>query len=538
MGFTDYLVIGLFVFIALIILVPILLFIYLYVKDDRQKQHSILRNFPVIGKVRYFTEHIGPEMRQYLFNADNEGKPFSRKEYQDVVKAGKYKERLIGFGSLKDFDEEGFYIRNTLFPKLTEEMKIDNAEKIKTRVYKIDGEGLFTRKEHNEEKLVDPYYLQDEDAVVLGETTCRYPFRVKGQVGQSAMSYGALGEKAIQALSKGLGIAGGTWMNTGEGGLSDHHLAGNPDIIMQIGPDLFGVRKPNGEFSWEEFKRKSEMPQVKAFEIKLAQGAKTRGGHVEGAKVTEEIAKIRLVEVGKTINSPNRFYEFSDVPSMFDWIEELRSVGGKPVGMKIVVGDMDALENMISYMKESGKGPDFITVDGGEGGTGATYQELADTVGLPINSALPVVDEMLRQYGIRDRVKLIASGKLITPDKVAIALAMGADLVNIARGMMISVGCIMAQVCHTNTCPAGVATTDKKLQDGLVVDEKKYRVANYIISLREGLYNLAAAAGLDSPTQFERKHIVHKDKLGRVSPVEDLIIAARRTQLQKERKID
>ncbi|CAM3885574.1 FMN-binding glutamate synthase family protein [Mesobacillus thioparans] len=534
MGLTDYLVIILIAFIALIILVPILLFIYLYIKDDRQKQHSILRNFPVIGKVRYFTEQVGPELRQYLFNADNEGKPFSRKEYQDVVKAGKYKERLIGFGSLRDFEAEGFYIRNTLFPRLTEEMKVDNAGKIKTRVYKIDGEGLFTRKEHNEEKLADPYYLQDEDAVVLGENTCRYPFRVQGQVGQSAMSYGALGEKAIQALSKGLGLAGGTWMNTGEGGLSDHHLAGNPDIIMQIGPDLFGVRKPNGEFSWEEFKKKSEMPQVKAFEIKLAQGAKTRGGHVEGAKVTEEIAKIRLVEVGKTINSPNRFHEFSDVPSMFDWIEELRSVGGKPVGMKIVVGDMDALENMVSYMKESGKGPDFITVDGGEGGTGATYQELADSVGLPIHSALPVLDEMLRQYGIRDRVKLIASGKLITPDKVAIALAMGADLVNIARGMMISVGCIMAQVCHTNTCPAGVATTDKKLQDGLVVDEKMYRVANYLISLREGLYNLAAAAGLDSPTQFERKHIVHKDELGRVSPVEDLIIAARRTQMQKK----
>jgi len=538
MGLTDYLVIGLFIFIALIILVPVLLFIYLYIKDDNQQQHSILRNFPVLGKVRYFTEHIGPELRQYLFNADNEGKPFSRKEYQDVVKAGKYKERLIGFGSLKDFEAEGFYIRNTLFPKLTNEMKVDNADKIKTRVYKIDGEGLFTRKEHNEEKLADPHYLQDDDAVVLGEHTCRYPFRVKGQVGQSAMSYGALGEKAIQAMSKGLGLAGGTWMNSGEGGLSDHHLAGNPDIMMQIGPDLFGVRKPNGEFSWEEFKKKSEMPQVKAFEIKLAQGAKTRGGHVEGEKVTEEIAAIRLVEVGKTINSPNRFYEFSDVPSMFDWIEELRSVGGKPVGIKIVVGDMDALENMISYMKDSGKGPDFITVDGGEGGTGATYQELADTVGLPINSALPVVDEMLRQYGIRDRVKLIASGKLITPDKIAIALAMGADLVNIARGMMISVGCIMAQVCHSNTCPAGVATTDKKLQDGLVVEEKMYRVANYIISLREGLYNLAAAAGIDSPTQFERKHIVHKDELGRVSPVEDLIIAARRAQLQKERKVN
>jgi glutamate synthase domain-containing protein 2 len=202
--------------------------------------------------------------------------------------------------------------------------------------------------------------------------------------------------------------------------------------------------------------------------------------------------------------------------------------------MKIVVGDLDALEKMISYMKESGKGPDFITVDGGEGGTGATYQELADSVGLPIQSALTVVDEMLRQYEVRDRVKIIASGKLITPDKIAIALAMGADLVNIARGFMISVGCIMAQVCHTNHCPAGVATTDKKLQDGLIVEEKHYRVCNYVISLREGLYNLAAAAGIENPTLFERKHIVHKDKFGRVSPLEEILQAAKRTQKQKE----
>jgi glutamate synthase domain-containing protein 2 len=534
MSLTDYLVIALFIFIALVIFIPVILFIYWYVKDDRQKQHSILRNFPVIGKVRYITEKVGPELRQYLFNNDTEGKPFSRKEYQDVVKAGKYKERLIGFGSIRDFDEEGFYIRNTLFPKLVDEMKVDNTQKVKTRVYKVDGDNLFSRKEHSEEKLADPYYLRDEDAVVLGEKTCRQPFRVKGLVGQSAMSYGSLGEKAITALSKGLGLAGGTWMNTGEGGLSQYHLAGSPDIIMQIGPDMFGVRKANGEFSWEEFKKKSEIPEVKAFELKLAQGAKTRGGHVEGEKVTEEIARIRLVEVGKTINSPNRFYEFEDAPSMFDFIEELRSVGGKPVGMKIVVGDLDALESMISYMKESGKGPDFITVDGGEGGTGATYQELADSVGLPIQSALTVVDEMLREYGVRDRVKIIASGKLITPDKIAIALAMGADLVNIARGFMISVGCIMAQVCHTNHCPAGVATTDKKLQDGLIVDEKHYRVCNYVISLREGLFNLAAAAGIDNPTQFERKHIVHKDKFGRVSPIEDILHAAKRAQLQKE----
>ncbi len=526
------LVIGLIVLIGFILVIPIVFFIFLYLKDDRQKQHSILRNFPVLGKVRYFTEKIGPELRQYLFLNDNEGKPFSRKEFEDVVKAGKYKERLIGFGSLRDFTAEGFYIRNTLFPKLREEMKVDNASKIKTKVYKLDGDNLFARKEHSEDRLINPVYLQDEDAVILGEHTCRQPFKLKGLIGQSGMSFGALGENAITALSKGLGLAGGTWMNTGEGGLSQYHLAGKPDIILQIGPDLFGVRKKNGEFSWEEFKKKSEMEEIKAFELKLAQGAKTRGGHVEGEKVTEEIAKIRLVEPGKTINSPNRFKEFDNVSSLFHFVEEMRNVSGKPIGIKIVVGDLDALENLVSSMKESGKGPDFITIDGGEGGTGATFQELADTVGLPIQSALPVVDEMLKEYGIRDRVKLIASGKLITPDKIAIALAMGADLVNIARGFMISVGCIMAQVCHTNNCPVGVATTNKKLQDGLSVEEKHYRVCNYLVSLREGLYNLAAAAGIDSPTKFERKHVVHKDELGRIFPLEEILHSAKKTQQQ------
>lgn len=462
------------------VVVPLAYIAYIYQKDDRQKQHAILRNFPLLGRVRYMTEQIGPELRQYLFSGDNEGKPFSRIQYQDVVKAGKYNERLVGFGSNRDFEENGYYIRNTLFPKLRTELKIDNTEKTNTYAYVIDNEGLMSRKEHREEIQTDPYYLRDEDAVVLGEGRCRQPFRIKGQVGMSAMSYGALGERAITALSKGLGIAGGTWMNTGEGGISDHHLAGDADLMMQIGPGLFGVRTPGGEFSWEAFKEKAAMEQVKAFEVKLAQGAKTRGGHLEGQKVTEEIARIRLIEPGKTVNSPNRFTEYDSFPVLFDFIEKLREAGGKPVGMKIVVGDLEGLEEMVQIMKESGKGPDFISIDGGEGGTGATYQELADSVGLPIMTALPIVDELLREYGIRDRVKLIASGKLITPDKIAVALAMGADLVNIARGFMISVGCIMAEVCHTNTCPVGVATTDQELQTGLVVDEKMYRVANYV----------------------------------------------------------
>ncbi|MCK2004264.1 FMN-binding glutamate synthase family protein [[Brevibacterium] frigoritolerans] len=512
---------------------------YFYRKDDTQKQHSILRNFPLIGRIRYMTEQIGPELRQYLFENNNEGTPFSRKEFEDVVKAGKYKERLIGFGSERDFNEAGYYIRNSMFPNLREELRIDNSQKINTKVYEVDDEGLLTRKEKREDRQIEPYFLRDEDAVIIGGETCRNPFKLKGLVGQSAMSYGALGENAITALSRGLGLAGGTWMNTGEGGLSKYHLSGNPDIMMQIGPGLFGVRTPGGEFSWEVFKKKSEIEQVKAFEIKLAQGAKIRGGHIEGQKVTEEIAQIRMVEPGQTINSPNRFYEFKNFNELFEFVERMRDVGGKPVGIKIVVGDLDALEEMTKTMRDTGKGPDFITVDGGEGGTGATYQELADAVGLPIMSALPLVDEMLKKYDVRNRVKLIASGKLTSPDKVAVALAMGADLVNIARGFMISVGCIMAEICHTNHCPAGVATTDSKLQEGLVIEEKQYRVANYVISLREGLFNLAAAAGIDTPTKFERKHIVHKDEWGRVSPVRDITLTPEKVEkLRNKEKVE
>lgn len=308
-------------------------------------------------------------------------------------------------------------------------------------------------------------------------------------------------------------------MNTGEGGLSPYHLKGNVDIIFQIGPGLFGVRTKEGEFSWEEFKKKSEMKQIKAFEIKLAQGAKTRGGHVDGSKVTEEIAEIRNLKPGESVDSPNRFKEFASYPEMFGFIEKLRDVGGKPVGIKMVVGNTNDLEEMAAYMKETGSGPDFITIDGAEGGTGASFQELADGAGVPLFSGLPFVDELLKKYGVRDEVKLFASGKLLTADKIATALSLGADCVNIARGFMFSVGCIQAQVCHNNRCPVGVATTDPKLQKALIIEEKSYRVCNYVLSLREGLFNLAAAAGIDSPTKFSKKHVVFKNSSGQLADI-------------------
>jgi glutamate synthase (ferredoxin) len=521
MSWVSLLVLIGFILVCLLIIIPGVMIARLYFEDRRQDQHAILRNYPILGKVRYFAEKAGPELRQYLFDHDNTGKPFSREDYHHVVLPGKYLENVVGFGSKRDFEAAGYFIKNAMFPKQREEMRIDNDDLIDTKVYEISEDNLFTRKERMVEKKAKPWLLPEEDAIVIGEN-CKYPFKVRSLVGQSAMSYGALGSRAITALSKGIGMAKGAWMNTGEGGLSPHHLAGDADIIAQIGTGLFGVRTKDGQFSWDLLQEKAENPQVKAFELKLGQGAKTRGGHVDGSKVTEEIAKIRNVEPYKTINSPNRFHEFDDVPSMFDFIEKIRRSTGKPVGIKIVVGGNDSVEELASYMKKSGKGPDFITVDGSEGGTGASFQDLADGIGLPIKSAIMITDDTLRRHGVRDRVKLIASGKLITPDRIAVVLGMGADLVNIARGFMMSVGCIMAQRCHTNTCPAGVATTDDKLQKALVVEEKMYRVTNFLLTTREGLFRLAAGAGLDSPTKFERKHVMYKDEKGRTYSLDEV----------------
>lgn len=243
-----------------------------------------------------------------------------------------------------------------------------------------------------------------------------------------------------------------------------------------------------------------------------------------------------MVEPFHSIDSPNRFPEYDDLPSLFQFIKQIREHTGKPVGVKIVVGSGLEADELAKHIKDSGNGPDFITIDGGEGGTGASYQELTDSVGLPIKSALPLVDNALKKYGVRHQVKLIASGKLITPDRIAIALAMGADLVNIARGFMISVGCIQTLKCHSNVCPVGVATTDPDLQKALVIDEKKYRTANYLITMRKGLFRIAAAAGLDSPIHFKPEHVVYKDEKGIVSSLEEIYLSIVKEKLPDRQK--
>ncbi|MGG3801911.1 FMN-binding glutamate synthase family protein [Metabacillus fastidiosus] len=523
MEIANILIIIGFSLIALTVLGIAVFIIYLLLFDRKQRSHSILRNYPALGRIRYFFEKIGPELRQYWFDSDTEGKPFSRNDYEHIVKSSKYMRNIVGFGSKRDFDEEGFFVRNDMFPKLTEEMKMDMDTKVSTKRYILLEDPLFSQRK---EKWVDEesaaYLLHDDDAIIIGPNT-KYPFALKGQIGMSAMSYGSLGDRAITALSEGLALAKGTWMNTGEGGLSPFHLKGNVDIIMQIGPAMFGIRDKYGELDWDELKRKSEIPQIKAFELKLGQGAKTRGGHIDAEKVTLEIAEIRKVEPFKSIDSPNRFPELNNVSSLCEFIEKIRNHTGKPVGVKIVIGGNDSVEELAKYMKETGKGPDFITIDGGEGGTGASYQELIDSVGLPIKSALPILVTTLEKYGVRDRVKIIASGKLFTPDRIAIVLAMGADLVNIARGFMITVGCIQTLKCHSNDCPVGVATTDPELQKALVIDEKKYRAVNFLVTLRKGLYRVSAAAGIDSPVHFRPNHIMYKDDKGVVTSLENIL---------------
>jgi glutamate synthase domain-containing protein 2 len=412
-------------------------------------------------------------------------------------------------------------VRNALLPTLTEDRGAEREPRIPTKAYVIEDEGLFGRREQLVDSDVAPWTLTDEFALPLGADLDE-PWLLRGLIGMSAMSYGALGRNAIQAFSHGLAKAGGSWLNTGEGGLSEHHLVGGGDVVFQIGPGLFGVRTEAGDWSWDAFRRQAEIQQVRGFELKFHQGAKIRGGHVEAAKVTPEIARIRGVAPGQAIDSPNRFAMFRGLDDALDHVARMREQGGKPVGIKVVIGGPGFLDELAGAIARRGRGPDWITVDGGEGGSGATYQEMADSMGLPVASGIVEADDALRRHGVRDQIRVFASGKLTSPDRIALALSLGADAVAIARGLMISVGCIQAQRCHSNTCPVGVATTDEAPMGALVVAEKQWRVLNYVVTLRAALSSLAAAAGLRSPTQFERPHAVYRDALGRIQAADQV----------------
>lgn len=452
-----------------IILVVILLF--WLISDVVQKKHSVLRNYPLIGRLRFLLERQGDYIRQYFIAGERDEMPFNRATRNWVYRTAKGIGGVIGFGSTNDLREPGSIIFvNAPFPVL------DN------------------------EQVPSP-------ALVIGENYCREPYTARSLVNISGMSYGALSAPAIQALSKGAAQAG-CWLDTGEGGLSPHHLLGNAEIIMQIGTARYGIRDPHGEFSKE---RAIELgKRVSAFEIKLSQGAKPgKGGVLPGGKVTEEIARIRGIPEGQDSLSPNRHSDIANIEQLLDRVVMIRELTGKPVGVKTAIGGWEFSHALCEAVLRRGMqdAPDFLVIDGGEGGSGAAPQVLADHMGLPIMEALPRVVDDLIAAGLKQRIKVVASGKLVTPARAAWALCTGADFVNTARGFMFSLGCIQAMRCHNNTCPTGITTHNKRLQRGLVVEEKYQRVANFAAGMNKEIEMIAHSCGVRHARELRREHV-------------------------------
>lgn len=459
----------------------------MYIVDVRQSKHAIRRNFPVIGRFRYFFERLGEFFRQYFFAMDREELPFNRAERSWVYRAAKATDTTVPFGSTRDLRPTGTILFvNCPYPTLER----DAAE---PRVIAIGPD-------------------------------CPNPYATDSFFNVSGMSYGAISTPAVQALSNGAGRAG-CWMNTGEGGLSPHHLEGGADIVFQIGTAKYGVRTPQGELSPALLREVASYEQVRMFEIKLSQGAKPgKGGILPGNKVTDEIARIRMIEPGKDSISPNRHPEINSTSDLLDFVARVRDITGKPTGFKTVVGAYGWLEEMCQLIRERGEAsaPDFITVDSADGGTGAAPMSLIDYMGLPVKESLPLVVDILGRYGLRERIRLIASGKLVTPGEVAWALCVGAQFVASARGFMFALGCIQALQCNRNTCPTGVTTHDPSLQRGLDPVDKAERVFQYATMVRKEVGVIAHSCGVPEPHRLKRFHcrIVGND--GRSVPLDEL----------------
>ena len=460
----------------------------IYIIDVNQTAHAIRRNFPVIGRLRYKFEHLGEFFRQYFFAQDREEMPFNRAERSWAYRAAKGEPTTVGFGSTRDLRPPGTVI-------------FVNC----------------------------PYPTLDEDAVpisprTIGGPDCRQPYITDKVFHISSMSYGALSQPAVLALSNGARMAG-CWLNTGEGGMAEAHLAGGADIVFQIGTANYGVRDVAGQLSDERLRAVAACEQVRMFEIKLSQGAKPgKGGILPAAKVTAEIAAIRGIPQGQASISPNRHPQINSAGDLLDIIARIRDVTGKPVGFKAVIGTYEWLHELFEEVSRRGiqSAPDFITVDSGDGGTGAAPQPLIDNVGLPLRESLPLVVDLLHHYGLRERVRVIASGKLITPDAAAAALCAGADFIVTARGFMFALGCIQAMQCHLNTCPTGVTTHDRKLQRGLVPADKAERVRRYQQQMEQEIGIIAHSCGVAEARQLSRKHCRIVQSNGRSVPMDEI----------------
>ncbi|MCF1192347.1 FMN-binding glutamate synthase family protein [Mangrovimonas sp. AS39] len=445
-----------------------------------QKRHTISHNFPIVGHLRYWLESIGPELRQYLVANNREELPFNRIERSWIYASAKKENNYEGFGTDRDiYAHQHVFINNAMMP------------------FKIEG---------NHPNVKDHTFLPCAKVIGLHHKR-KKPFRPASVINVSAMSFGSLSAKAVESLNKGVKIAG-AYHNTGEGGLSPYHKHGG-DVIFHFGTGYFGVRDKNGQFSMKKLvKLVEENPFIKAIEIKLSQGAKPgKGGVLPAKKITKEIADIRHVEMGKDVLSPPSHSAFSNVQEMVDLIEAIAEKTGLPVGIKAAIGKLDQWEELANIMKNTNKGPDFITVDGGEGGTGAAPPSFADHVSLPWVYGFSDLYKLFQQHDLTERIVFIGSGKLGFPAKAAMAFAMGVDCINVAREAMMSIGCIQAQVCHTNRCPSGVATQNKWLQKGINIPLKSERLAQYFKTFRKEFLEITHAAGYEHPCQLQMSDV-------------------------------
>lgn len=461
-------------------------FIYMGFVDMIQKRQAIKRNFPLLGRLRYVFEDMRPKIQQYFVESDTDGAPINRNERSVIYQRAKKQIDTIPFGTQLNVYSEGYeWMTHSIKPF-----------------------------DHND--------LDHNPRVKFGGDKCKQLYDMS-VLNVSAMSFGSLSSNAVEALNAGAKI-GGFAHNTGEGGISPYHLKHGGDLIWQIGTGYFGARTEDGNFSDDAFKKNAERPEVKMIEIKLSQGAKPgHGGILPGKKNTPEIAAIRLVKPGTTVFSPPYHSAFSTPIELIKFIERLREgSGGKPIGFKLCIGRKSEFLGICKAMVQLNSYPDFITIDGGEGGTGAAPPEFTNFVGMPLLDALAFADDALRGFGIREKMRLIASGKVLTGFHIVRAMALGADTCNSARAMMMALGCIQALECNKNTCPTGVATQDPYFKKGLVVDDKKVRVANYHKNTVGSFVELLSCAGLDHPDKINRTHVYRRVFMNMVKTYEEI----------------
>ncbi|MBL1437756.1 MAG: FMN-binding glutamate synthase family protein [Rhodobacteraceae bacterium] len=446
------------------------------IRDVTQKRHAILRNYPVLGNLRWILESIRPEIRQYLMESDSDKEPFSRDDRSIVYQRSKGVEDKRPFGTREDVYAAG---------------------------YSWMTHSVLARSD-----------LPWDCRVKIGNAACKQPYQAS-ILNISAMSFGALSANAISALNKGAKM-GGFAHDTGEGGISIYHREGGGDLIYEIGSGYYGCRNEDGTFCAEKFAEQASDPQVKMIEVKLSQGAKPgHGGMLPASKISPEIAEARGIPMNKDCLSPATHSKFSTPLEFVNFLQELRELSnGKPVGFKLCVGHRREFMCMVKAMLETGIVPDFIVVDGKEGGTGAAPLEFANHIGMPLVEGLAFVVNTLVGAGLRDQIKIGAAGKLVTAYDIVKAFALGADWVNSARGFMFSIGCVQAQACHTNHCPVGITTQDPLRQRALDVDSKSKRVANFHKNTLKAVAEMIGAAGLGGPDELQPKHLMIRQKNG------------------------